>query len=73
MWDMLKPFIARFVGGIAASLASWLSIKYGITLEPETTQGVVAVGVGVAFIVYSIVHRLVSKKTDPADKATTPV
>jgi hypothetical protein len=69
MWEAIKPFLARAIAGLVASFAAWLQMKYGIILDPDTVAGVVSAGLGVGFILYSFIHRMISKKTDPVDSA----
>ena len=57
--------IARVVGWIA-SIVVGFAAEHGMTLDPAT---VTAIMIGV----YSLVHRLVSKKTNPGDAATSEV
>lgn len=69
MINALRPFFARFAASIVAGLAVWLGSTFGIELSNEDTEAISAAAITVMFVVYSIVHKLVSKWTNPGDAA----
>lgn len=66
--DSIRPLLARLVGILVAYLAVWLAAHFNVVLSEDDkaklTEGLVVL------LIYSITHRLVSKKTNPADAAT---
>lgn len=74
MIDLLRPIFARIIGAIIGALAAWLAGRFGIVVPEETkgqlTQGAVALMLLVFGVVYSLVHKGVSVKTNPADAAS---
>lgn len=73
--DSLRPFIARIAGIIVASLAVWLAAHFNIVLsendKAKLTEGMVILTITVWGLIYAVTHRLTSKKSNPADAATT--
>lgn len=61
MFDLLKPFLARIAGSLAAGLATWLAAK-NVPLKPDDVAALSGAFVTVAYVVYSFVHILVDKK-----------
>jgi uncharacterized membrane protein len=68
MLDGLRPFVSRIVGAVIGALAGALSTKVGIQVDPSTQASITtAVVVGA----YGVVHKIVDKKLNPADTAST--
>lgn len=74
MVDALRPILARLIGSLVAALATWLATRWGIQLDEgargQLTAGLLSVALGVFGVVYSLVHRAVSTRVNPADAAT---
>lgn len=72
--DSWRPLIARVAGVVVATLATWLAAKFNFVLSDEDkvklTEGTVVLIVGLWGLIYSLVHRGVSTKTNPSDAAT---
>lgn len=75
MQNLLTSFAARILGAWIAALASWLLVKYGVTVDVEAqqqlTEHLVGVVIPTFLTLYAVAHRLVSKKTNPGDAAST--
>ena len=71
MFDLLKPFIARLAGSAAAWIAAYFAGHQLVTLTNDDQTTITSFLVLIALVVYSIVHKLVSKSTNPTDGATT--
>jgi hypothetical protein len=69
----LRPILARLIASVIAAFAAWLNNKYGVTLDAETTSGLVAVMLGSFGIVYALAHRLIDAKVNPTDAASPAV
>lgn len=68
MLDSLRPFVSRVVGAVVGALAGILSTKVGIQVDPSTQASITtAVVVGA----YGIAHKMIDKKLNPADSAST--
>jgi hypothetical protein len=72
MPTFLRPLLSRLVASIVGALVAWLTTKYGISLDEETIQGLIATMLGVFGVIYTIVHRLIDKKINPVDAASAP-
>ena len=72
MFDLLKPFLARIAGSVAAFIATFLSAHEVAVLTNDDMTTLVSFLLLVFSIVYGVVHKLVSKKTNPDDVAVTP-
>jgi hypothetical protein len=69
MQTALRPIISRILASAIAALGVWLSTKYGITLDADTADGLLAVALFFFGLVYSIVHKVIDSKINPADAA----
>jgi hypothetical protein len=69
----LRPILARLIASVIAAFAAWLNNKYGVTLDAETTSGLVAVMLGSFGIVYAVAHRVIDAKVNPTDAASPSV
>lgn len=71
----MQVFISRIVAAWVAGLASWLLVKFGIGISVEDQANVVEHLVGIIIPVgmtcYAIVHKLLSKRTNPGDAASS--
>lgn len=74
MFEYLRPVLGRVIASIIASVAAWLTGKYGFDLDEtaqrQITDGVLAALLAVWGVVYALTHKAVSAKTNPADAAT---
>jgi hypothetical protein len=74
MPSFLRPFLSGIVGSVVAGLIAWLAAR-GINLDQDSQAKLVKMLVG--FIlplfggVFSIVHKVVAKYTNPGDAATS--
>lgn len=72
MFDLLKPFLARIAGSIAGFIVTFLSAHEIAVLSNDDITTLVSFLLLVFSVVYGVVHKLISKKTNPADTAVTP-
>lgn len=76
MIDMLRPFLSRVIGTVVGALVAWLAAK-GINIDAKTQQQVIEALITIIIPVYSIareiVHRLIDKRINPADAASTRI
>lgn len=69
-----RLFIARIMAGLIATLAGWLSTKWGIVLDADTQGQLAASIVTQLFVIFSIVypilHKLFDSRINPGDAAS---
>ena len=74
MLDALRPFIARLVGTFIAAISGWLVAK-GVEIDQETQAQLVNSLTLLLWplmtVVYAVVHKVVSKWTNPGDAASS--
>lgn len=74
MLAILRPFISGVVGAIVAGFVSWLAAR-GINLDQDSQAKLVEWLVGFILplfgVVWTLVHKLVAKYTNPGDAATS--
>jgi hypothetical protein len=74
MLAILRPFISGIIGAIVAGLVSWLAAR-GINLDQDSQAKLVEWLVGFILplfgTVWTIVHKITAKYTNPGDAATT--
>lgn len=76
----MNVFIARIAAVIASAVVVWLTGVLGLPVTEEQTASVVQwltdglTGLGgfLLLIVYGFAHKLISRKTNPADAAKEP-
>jgi hypothetical protein len=74
MLDALRPILARIVATFVAFVCLWLAKRYNIII-PDSDQAKLVEQVTLWVItffmlIYALVHKLVSAKTNPGDAAT---
>lgn len=73
--NLLRLVIARTIGGLIATLSAWLMIRYGIIVDDsaqaELTSNVVAVMMTIFTILYPLIHKLINRKINPGDAASS--
>lgn len=73
--DFLRPILGRLVGSVVGAGAGWVASKWGTVVDANGVQQVTDAGVTLALgafgVVYSLVHKAVSAKINPADAAST--
>lgn len=73
--DILRPYLARIIAGLIASGCAWLAAKYGLSITPDIQSHAVEALVGfmlaVFSLLYSFLHKLLDKKINPADSASS--
>lgn len=73
--NFLTPVIGRILAAWIAALASWLMVKYGITISPDNQAGIVGHMVSIiipAFLtIYAIAHKVLNKHFNPGDAASS--
>lgn len=73
--QVIKIFFSRWIGGLVASLCAWLAIKWGIvvpdTVQADLAANVVGVMLGVFSILYPLIHKVIDRKVNPGDTAST--
>lgn len=75
MNNFIKTFAARLIGGLVASATAWLAVRYGLEVnaddQAKLVTDIVATLMTIYSVVYPLVHRTVSKKTNPGDAASS--
>lgn len=73
--NLLSTFLSRVLAAWLAGGAAWLLVRYDILVDTETQKQLVEHLVGVILPVvltlYAVAHKLVSKKTNPGDTASS--
>lgn len=71
----MQVFLARILAAWIAGLAGWLMVKFGIAITPEDQANFVTHLVGIVIpamtTIYAIIHKMVSKKLNPGDAASS--
>lgn len=72
--DFLRPILGRLIGSAVGAGAAYVASKWGTVIDAQGVQQVtdagVAIAVGAFGVIYSLVHKAVSAKVNPADAAT---
>ena len=71
----MNVFISRLIGSLVTGAATWLAAKFvffQFLLEPENLAAAIGLCAAFAHAVYSVVHRTLDKKFNPADTAKAP-
>lgn len=71
MIDSLRPFLSRIIAGWIAAVVAFMNAKYGITLDGDTQTAIMTLFFAIASSVYAIVHRVIDKKLNPGDAASS--
>jgi hypothetical protein len=75
MINALRPFLSRIIGWAVAGLCGWLAVRFGVSIDTDTQTELVVALVGVVIPlmggVASVVHRLVDKRLNPGDAASS--
>lgn len=72
----MNVFISRMIAAAVSAVATWLAARFvflNFLLEPDALAGLIALMQGFALAVYALVHKQVSKRTNPADTAQAPI
>lgn len=71
----MQVFLSRIIAAWIAGLCGWLMAKYGIGIDPanqaELVGHLVGVIIPVMTTIYAVAHKLLSKKTNPGDAASS--
>ena len=71
--NAIAPYLSRLIATAVAFGASWLAQRLGIVLDEETQTQITTAGVLVILAVfqtiYVLVHKFVSRFTNPTDAA----
>ena len=75
MIDSLRPFLSRIIAPLVTALLTYLAVHFGLNFGEDaaghiTETAVIAVIAGMQ-IVYGLVHRVVDKKVNPGDTASS--
>lgn len=66
---------SRVIGAWVAAAAVYLSSKFGIVLDDNAQEQIMAGAIAVAFAlaqtIYAIVHRVIDKRVNPGDAASS--
>lgn len=72
----MRPFIARIVAAISGGIVAFLAGTLGLPVSEEAAtfirEGITALGMAVWLVGYAVVHRLISRVTNPNDVAKEP-
>lgn len=71
--EALRVLIGRIAGAVAAGLLTWLGAKLGVEFSPNDHAALAGVIVTAVFLGYSLVHRAIAAKANPADAAKPAV
>lgn len=72
MLDSLRPYIARILAAAIAAGIGALATKLGIdATSVDQTALATSVGSFLTLVIYAVVHKLIDKKVNPADSAST--
>lgn len=71
MLDRLRPYASRVIAAWVGAGAAYLETRYGVILDPNTKANLVIGGLAVYGTIYPIVHRVLDKKWNPGDAAST--
>jgi hypothetical protein len=63
----LAPYLPRIIAAAIAAFAG-TSAAHGIEIDPEQQE---ALGNFFTLVIYAVAHKLISRKANPADAATT--
>lgn len=70
----LQTFLARVIAAWIAALAGFLLTKYGIEFSSEDqkllVEHIVGIILPVMLTAYAVIHKLISKQTNPGDTAS---
>lgn len=77
--NALRPFLSRLISPLISTFATWLSVRWAIELDAASQQQitaavlVIAITVGnyVGQTVNNVVHRLIDKRLNPGDAASS--
>lgn len=69
MFNTIRPYLARLIASGVAALALWITNLTGLEVGTDVQGHMTEVGVFVALIIYSVVHKMISGATNPADVA----
>lgn len=75
----LRPFLARLIASAVAGIAAWLAARWTIELDSDSQQQITAAVVVLAMAVaqwvgttaYGVVHRVLNKRLNPGDAASS--
>lgn len=74
MPDFLRPVLARIAGALVGAVVTWLAAHFGIVVpegaQVNLSESAVIIMMTLFSIVYALVHKAISAKTNPADAAT---
>lgn len=71
----MNVFISRLIASVVSAGATWIAARFvflQFLLEPEMLAALIALCQGFALAVYAVVHKQLSKSTNPADTAKAP-
>lgn len=76
----MNVFIARIAASVASAVVVWLIGVLGLpvteqeqaNLIAQVTEAVSLLGLALWGILYAVLHKLISRKTNPADAAKNP-
>lgn len=76
----MNVFISRIAAAIAATLVVWVLGALGVDVTEQqraeiigqVTQAITLLGLAVWGLVYAVGHKLISRRTNPADTAKAP-
>lgn len=69
--DRLRPYASRVIAAWVGAGAAYVETRFGVILDPDTKANLVVGAVAVYGTVYPIIHRLLDKKWNPGDAAST--
>lgn len=64
-----RVMASRVAGALMAGVATWLYERFGVQISPDDQAALAGALVTALFLIYSVVHKLVSTKTNPVDAA----
>lgn len=66
---LIPRILAALASGLVARLALWLQETLGVTMDQSERDWLMGALVALALTAYSVVHREISKRVNPEDRA----
>lgn len=74
MLDSLRPYLSRIISALITSGLGYLATRFGMKLESTDAVALAgSVGTFVTLVVFSVLHKLIDKKVNPADAASAHI
>ena len=72
MFDALRPYLARLISAAVAAGLAAIATKMGIDATSSDQVALAgSLGTFLTLVIYSVLHKLLDKKINPADAASS--